>query len=128
MFDFLWYKNLAKPPFSPPDWIFTPVWIVLYIFIFASLALYFARKSENKKSGYIYYFVQLLLNFIWFPIFFRMQNIKLAFVDIILLIVFVILTIYKFYSVSKFSGLILVPYLLWIIFAAYLNAGILFLN
>jgi len=128
MFDFLWYKNLAKPPLSPPDWIFTPVWIVLYILIFASLALYFVRKAENKKSGYIYYFAQLLLNFIWFPIFFWMQNIKLAFVDIILLVIFVILTIYKFYSVSKFSGLILVPYLLWIIFAAYLNAGILFLN
>ncbi len=122
MFDSNWYDTLTKPLLNPPGWVFTPVWIILYITIFASLILYTIKFSHNSKlSGYIYFVVQMLLNLAWSPAFFYAHNIGLALVIIILLDIMVILMIAKFLSVSKLSGLILIPYLIWILFATYLN-------
>ena len=128
MYSTEWYTNLIKPPFSPPDWIFTPVWTFLYITIFLAFFIYFKTPQCSKKSGYIYFFTQLLLNFIWSPIFFILQNIPLALFVVILMDIFTILTIRKFLSYSTISGLLLVPYLIWILFATYLNFGYLILN
>lgn len=128
MFNSAWYYNLLKPPFSPPDWVFSPVWSVLYFTIFISLLLYIFKPAKNKKIGYIYFILQLILNLLWTPAFFYLQNIKLALIVIIFLDIFVIFTIKKFYFVSKLSGLILIPYLIWILFATYLNIGYLVLN
>ena len=128
MYSTEWYTNLIKPSFSPPDWIFTPVWTFLYITIFLAFFIYFKTPQCSKKSGYIYFFTQLLLNFIWSPIFFILQNIPLALLVIILMDIFTILTIRKFLSYSTISGLLLVPYLIWILFATYLNFGYLILN
>ena len=123
MFKSVWYYNLTKPPLAPPDWIFPPVWSILYFSMLVALLLYLFKPSQNKKSGYIYFAVQLILNLLWTPAFFYLQNIILALIVIILLDIFVILTIKSFYKVSKISGLILMPYLLWILFATYLNIG-----
>lgn len=128
MFKSAWYYNLSKPPFSPPDWLFQPVWFVLYFTILAALMLYIFKTNKDKKSGYIYFIMQLILNLLWTPAFFYLQNIKLALIIIVFLDVFVILTIRKFYSVSKLSGLILIPYFIWILFATYLNIGYFILN
>lgn len=128
MFSSEWYYNLTKPILSPPDWIFAPMWTFLYILIIIALILYSITPAKNKKYGYIFFIIQILLNFSWSPIFFLMQNITLALIVIILLDIFVVLTIRKFYSVSKISGIILVPYLIWILFATYLNIGYLILN
>ena len=128
MYNSNWYNNLTQPPFSPPDAIFAPVWGVLYIMIFISLILYYRAKSFNKQSGYIYFTIQLLLNFAWSPVFFGMQNMHLALLIIILLDLFVALTIKTFYSVSKPAGFFLIPYFIWILFATYLNLGYLYLN
>lgn len=128
MFSSEWYYNLTKPILSPPDWIFAPMWTFLYILIIIALILYAITPAKNKKYGYIFFIIQILLNFSWSPIFFLMQNITLALIVIILLDIFVVLTIRKFYSVSKISGIILVPYLIWILFATYLNIGYLILN
>lgn len=128
MFNSTWYKSLIKPPLAPPDWIFAPAWAFLYLTILVSFALYLVAKGENKKSGYLFFVIQMLLNVAWSPVFFGLQNIGFAFVIIILLDVFVYLTIRKFYSVSKLAGIILVPYLIWILYATYLNFGYLFLN
>lgn len=78
--------------------------------------------------GYIYFSTQLILNLLWTPAFFYLQNILLAVIIIILLDIFVVLTIKSFYKVSKISGLILIPYLIWIFFATYINIGYLVLN
>lgn len=128
MFKSVWYYNLTKPPLAPPDWIFPPVWSILYFSMLVALLLYLFKPSQNKKSGYIYFIAQLILNLLWTPAFFYLQNIVLALIVIILLDIFVILTIKSFYKVSKISGLILMPYLLWILFATYLNIGYLVLN
>ena len=128
MFKSVWYYNLTKPPLAPPDWIFPPVWSILYFSMLVALLLYLFKPTQNKKSGYIYFAVQLILNLLWAPVFFYLKNMFLALIVIILLDIFVILTIKSFYKVSKISGLILIPYLIWILFATYLNIGYLVLN
>ncbi len=128
MYNSIWYNNLIKPPMAPPNWLFAPVWGILYAMIAAALIIYINKQGYGKKSGYIFFVIQLVLNFIWSPVFFGMQNMTLALVIVILMDIFVFLTFKKFYSVSKISGLLLIPYFLWILFATYLNAGYLFLN
>ena len=128
MINEIWYNSLIKPPFAPSDYIFAPVWTILYFTILISFILYFFKKQEHKNLGYTYFFIQLILNFLWTPSFFYLKNIVLAFVVIIFLDIFVFLTIKKFYLVSKVAGLILLPYFLWILFATYLNLGYLILN
>lgn len=128
MYNSQWYNNLTKPIFAPPDSIFTPAWVFLYLTVFTSLALYILKPADGKKSGYVYFVVQLGLNFAWSPAFFMMQNMALGLLIIIFMAIFTILTIREFYKVSKTSAFLLIPYLLWIIFATYLNIGYLVLN
>ena len=128
MYNSLWYHSLTKPFLAPPDWIFQPVWSVLYFMIFAALVFYICKKSDDKKSGYIFYVIQLVLNVAWSPVFFVCKRIFPALAVIFLLDFFVFLTIRKFYSVSKISGILLIPYFVWILFASYLNIGYFLLN
>lgn len=128
MFNQVWYNSLTKPPLTPPASVFSPVWTILYITIFVALFLYIKSPSENKKEGYYYFAAQLILNLLWSPIFFGLMNMTLALVDIILMDVFILLTIRRFYAVSKASARLLYPYLIWIVFATYLNFAYLVLN
>lgn len=129
MFDFTWYQSLIQPPLAPPSWLFSPVWTCLYISILVSLILYIKKYSINKKTwGYVLFFTQLLVNFAWTPAFFGVKNIELAFIIIVLLDILIILNIIEFSKVSKASGYILIPYLIWVLFATYLNLGIMILN
>ena len=129
MFDFSWSQTLNQPPLAPPAWIFTPVWSVLYASMLVSLIIYvFTFTFNSKTGGYVLFFTQLLLNLSWTPAFFELKNISLALIILILLDILVLLTILEFSKVSKWAGRILIPYFLWIIFATYLNIGILFLN
>ncbi len=124
-----WYNTLNKPFLTPPAKIFMPAWMVLYILIFTSLLLYMnAKTTENKTLGYIAFIIQLILNFSWSPVFFQFQNIGLSFIIILLLTISIIVTIIYFSRVSKISAILLIPYLLWVIFAMYLNYGIMKLN
>ncbi|MBO5949016.1 tryptophan-rich sensory protein [bacterium] len=128
MYNSAWYNNLIKPAFAPNNELFAPVWTILYLLIFISLILYILTKKEEKGAGYTYFTIQMILNLIWSPIFFFFQQITLALVVIILLDIFVILTIKKFYSISKLSAVLLIPYLIWILFATYLNFAYMILN
>ena len=129
MFNTIWYDTLAKPFLTPPSEVFAPAWIILYITILASLIVFTITKTRrNKIKGYTCFLIQLLLNIAWAPVFFTMENIVLALIIILLLDIFVILTIKEFYKISQISAGILLPYLIWIIFATYLNIGILILN
>ncbi len=129
MFDSKWYNSLSKPFLSPPASVFRPVWSILYILIIASFILYALKHSElDKIKGYIFFGLQMILNGLWSPIFFYFQNMFLAFICIILMDIFVILTIKEFYKISKPAGLLLIPYLVWILFATYLNFGYIWLN
>lgn len=129
MYNSIWFNSLTKPVFNPPAKIFPPVWTILYILIFISLALFiFAKSDFSKRKGYVLFAIQMLLNLLWSPVFFLMQNIGLALFIIILLDIFVLLTAKNFYKISKPAGILLFPYLLWISFATYLNIAYFVLN
>ncbi len=127
--DMIWYESLNKPLFTPPDDIFTPAWIYLYVLIFLALLTFIYTKSEkDKKLGYFLFSIQMVLNFAWMPAFFFLKNITMSFVIIIFMLVFTFMTIAEFFKISKMSAALLVPYILWICFAAYLNYGMMYLN
>lgn len=128
MHDTTWYHSLNSPALTPPDWIFVPVWFVLYVLMFVSLAFYIISNDANKKLGYIFFVIQFLLNLSWSPVFFGLKSILGGFIVIVLLDIFVYLTLRAFCKASKWACIFLTPYFLWILFATYLNSGYLFLN
>lgn len=111
-----WYAGLNKPVFSPPNWVFGPVWTILYILMGISLYLVWQKKKIPPV-----FWVQLILNALWSTIFFGLKNPGLALVDIIALWIAIILTIKSFYKINKFAGKLLIPYFLWVSFATILN-------
>ena len=124
-----WYKFLQKPPFTPPAIVFTVAWTILYILIFLSFVFYVKTGiTKEKLVPIILYLIQLALNFAWPYVFFRVHNMELGLILIILMIILVTLTITLFYKTSKTASFLLVPYLLWLFFAAYLNFGFIKLN
>ena len=128
MFNSTWYKSLIKPPLSPPDTVFGPMWSFLYFCIFLSLVLFFIKNESNKKFGYALFFTQLFLNFLWVVAFFSFKSIVLGFCTIVFLDITVFFTIIEFYKNSKLSAILLFPYFIWILFATYLNFEFLVLN
>ena len=129
MINFNWYSTLIQPPLAPPSWLFSPVWIVLYGLMIVSLIIYITTISEkNKVWGYLLFVVQILLNLAWTPAFFGVKNIGLALLIVILLDIVVIFNIIEFAKFSKLSAKLIIPYLLWILFATYLNTGLYILN
>ena len=129
MKNFDWYQTLIKPTFTPPDWIFTQAWIVLYFTIALSLMFFLKTGFSKEKILPLSVFAfQLLLNLLWSPVFFGLQNIKLALIVICFLWGSIIFTIILFHKYSKLSAYLLIPYLFWVTFAMYLNYRFLILN
>ncbi len=127
--DYSWYSTLIQPPLKPPAWIFAPVWTILYISMGVALFLYARKESVVSKAwGYVLFFTQLLVNLAWSPAFFGLKNIVLALVLIILLDILVLFNIIEFFKVSKSATRCLIPYFIWLLFATYLNIGIVVLN
>ena len=128
-YDYLWFNELNKPVLSPPAEIFPPVWGILYFMIIVSFFLFAFKKTSYKKiNGYILSFIQILLNILWTPVFFTYKNIYAALIVLILLDIMVFFNIKEFFRISKASGILLIPYFLWILFATYLNIGFIVLN
>lgn len=123
-----WYANLAKPGFSPPNWLFGPVWTLLYILMGGALYLVWQQTKSLVSVTVIVFFVQLALNFAWSFIFFKLHSPVGALVDIMLLWLAIAASMILFYQVSKTASLLLVPYLAWVSFATVLNAAIVRLN
>jgi tryptophan-rich sensory protein len=127
--DYSWYSELIQPVLKPPAWLFAPVWIILYISMGVALFLYAKKVTLKSKSwGYLLFFTQLLVNLSWTPAFFGLKNIYLALALIMLLDVLVLFNIIEFFKISKSAGRCLIPYFLWLLFATYLNLGIVILN
>ena len=118
------YSYINRPLLSPPSWLFPVVWTILYILMGISNAIYYIKTNKVPTI----YIVQLLVNFIWPLIFFNLEAYLLSFIVILLLIILVIKMIQEFLTVSKLAGFIQIPYLLWLLFAAYLNFSIYLLN
>jgi tryptophan-rich sensory protein len=125
-----WYDTLQKPFFSPPNWLFGPVWIVLYILMGIALYLVWREIDSNKeaKTGIILFIAQLVFNFLWSYLFFGLHSILLSTLAIVILLALILLTTFKFYKVSKNAAYIMVPYILWVSFATILNISYLLLN
>ena len=129
MIDYSWYNSLIQPPLKPPAWLFSPVWIILYALMGLSLFIYIKEYSIKSKAwGYIVFFVQLLVNLSWSPVFFGLKNIGFALALIILLDILVLINIFEFSKISKMAGKLLIPYFIWILFATYRNVGYFILN
>lgn len=125
-----WYVTLEKPLLNPPSWVFGPVWIALYALM--GIAAYLVWKNGLKESkvriALGVFGIQLMLNTLWSITFFGLGNLALALANISALFVAIIWTLILFYRISRRAGYLLVPYLLWVGFATYLNVAILILN
>ncbi len=125
-----WYSTLNKPPFSPPNWIFGPVWTILYFLMGVSAFLVWKQglKKKQVKEALLVFLTQLFFNFIWSILFFGLHSPILGLLDIIILWVLILITIVKFHKISKLAAYLLVPYILWVSFATILNFYIWILN
>jgi tryptophan-rich sensory protein len=125
-----WYANLNKPAFNPPNWIFGPVWTTLYIMMGISAFLIWRKGLDSKlvRVALVCFIVQLILNAIWTPLFFGLRSPLAGLIDIILLLSVIDLTVMLFLRISKPAALLLVPYVLWVLFATILNASVYLLN
>ena len=122
------YSILNKPAFSPPGFIFPVVWTILYILMGASSYIVYFSNSSNKSKALLLYCIQLFFNFCWSIIFFGLDLFLFAFIWLIALIFIIIIMIRQFLSVNPLSAYLQSPYLIWCIFAAYLNFSIFLLN
>ncbi|GGH00088.1 MULTISPECIES: TspO/MBR family protein [Pedobacter] len=125
-----WYPTLQKPSFNPPNWLFAPVWTTLYILIGIAAYLVWTRRDKivHFPRTVAIYLIQLILNLCWSFIFFYLHEIGFALAEIILLLAIIILNALTFYKINKWAGLLFIPYILWVGFAAFLNYNIFILN
>ena len=124
------FESLVKPPLSPPGWLFPVVWTLLYVLMgISSYIIYQADANKIiKRSAITAYALQLFFNFFWSIIFFNMKNYLFAFIWLILLILAIVATMIRFKRISDTAFYLLIPYIIWCIFALYLNYGIYLLN
>ena len=122
-----WYSILNKPVFNPPDWVFGPVWTILYLMMTISIWLYWHSKKRDINTIYIY-FIHLVFNTTWSVVFFVLHNMLLALVVLISLIVLIFILIVRLKSVNLVSSYLMIPYLIWCMFALVLNFNLILLN
>jgi len=124
-----WYLEIVKPEWTPPSWIFGPVWFFLYFCMgVAAFLIWESKKNKKIKLPMTIFVLQLILNALWSWIFFGMNNLLYSIIEIIILLSMIVLTIILFYRINKKAGMILIPYLLWVGFATILNYNIWLLN
>lgn len=124
------FASLAQPPLPPPGWVFPVAWTVLYLLMGAASCLIWQSDAlqPEKKGALTWYALQLAVNFVWPLLFFGAGEYGIALLWLLLLIILVLMTIAAFGDISRTAAWLLVPYLLWLLFAAYLNAGVWALN
>ena len=124
-----WYAMLERPPGTPPNGVFGPIWTILFAMMGYALAVVLsADPGKERKQALRWFSIQFLFNLAWTPVFFGLHRIDAALVIIALLLVAVVVVVGKFLRVSRLAGWLLVPYLLWVGYASYLNAGFWWLN
>lgn len=123
-----WYPYLNKPALTPPDSVFPIAWSILYVLMGISIGLVWLTRSPRRSGLVALFVIQLFFNFMWSILFFYLRNPFLGMIDIILLDIFVITYMIRSYRVSKAASLLFMPYILWVLFASYLNGYILMNN
>ncbi|MBD1135086.1 tryptophan-rich sensory protein [Pelagibacterales bacterium SAG-MED47] len=122
-----WYSQLIKSNYNPPDWIFAPIWITLYLMMTIAIWLFWHSKKRDMNTIYIY-FIHVVFNTTWSIVFFGLHKIFLALVVLIGLIFLIIVLIQRFKRVNLLSYYLMIPYLLWTVYALFLNFNLLVLN
>jgi tryptophan-rich sensory protein len=132
MTDSRWYKSLNQSPLTPPSWVFPIAWTILYALIIASVLVFLSATTTIstgvRSVGFFYYCAAWALNIAWSPLFFTYARPDLSFVIVVGMLAFIALNIWAFYPVSRLASYLLVPYLLWVSLATYLNGYIVFMN
>ena len=126
-----WYPTIEKPIFNPPNWVFAPVWTMLFIMTGIAAGMVWNKLETNKelvKKGLLFFTVQLLLNALWSYLFFGLNNILLALIEIVLLWLIIYETYHIFKQIDKRASYLLIPYLAWVGFATILTGSIFWLN
>lgn len=125
-----WYQDLVKPAFTPPGWVFAPVWIILYLFMGAASYLVLVSRGDTaqRRLAVILFYVHLAVNTAWAYLFFGLRRPSWALADIVVLLVMITVLIRMFGRFNRAAAALLVPYWLWVAFATYLNYGIWRLN
>ncbi|MDO8428891.1 MAG: TspO/MBR family protein [Candidatus Diapherotrites archaeon] len=123
-----WYAGLVKPWFSPPNFLFAPVWTILYVLMGIALYLIWRKGFQENKTSIKIFFVQLLLNAFWSIVFFGFKQLFNAFIVIIFLWISILACILLFYKIDKKASYLLIPYLAWVSFAGILNYSVWALN
>ncbi len=124
-----WFHTLRQAPLSPPEWLYAPVWTMLYaLMAIAAWLAWRTRVSSCRSGGLRMWWVQLFVNLGWTVVFFGLHAPVVALIDLAILIMALVLTIRPFRTIRPMAAYLMVPYLLWSVFAFYLNAGIVFLN
>lgn len=123
------FEALNKPPLTPPGWLFPVVWSILFVLMgIASYLVLISQSASSTRTALIFYGVQLFFNFLWSIIFFNFRLYLFAFVWLVALWLLIFITTCKFYKISKKAAYLMLPYILWVTFAGYLNFGIYLLN
>lgn len=122
------YAGLDTPSITPPPIVFPIVWSILYTLMGISLYIFSESDYLDKEKGYIFYILQLIVNALWTPIFFTLELRLVAFIWITLLLILVVLMIREFFKAKKIAAYLQIPYLIWLLFASYLNLTIYLLN
>lgn len=124
------FEALRQPPLSPPSWLFPVVWTALFILM--GISLYLVLESpdsiDGKEKAFKVYFLQLAFNFMWSIIFFNFGAYEIAFAWLIALLALIVVTTANFFKISTLAGVLMLPYIAWVAFAAYLNLAIAYLN
>lgn len=125
-----WYASLIKPPFNPPNWLFAPVWTLLFLMMAVSAFLIWNRGLQQGKikAALAVFGIQLLLNVLWSILFFGFLSPLSALIEIIFLWLAILFTIILFFRIDRLAGWLLIPYILWVSFASVLNFFIWYLN
>lgn len=123
-----WYATIQKPSWNPPNWLFGPVWSILYLLMGASFAIAWHKGGELGKNMMRWFLVQFLLNLAWSPVFFYFHDIGLALTIIVLMWIAILITIFAAGRVKPLAAWLLVPYISWVSFAMILNSTIYVLN
>ena len=124
-----WYSSLKKAPWNPPGWVFGPIWTVLYALMTVSFLLVWTNiKCFPYCTALNYFFIQLFFNLIWTTIFFQYRAIRVALVDLILTVVFSLLTFIEFQKINSLAAILLIPYIAWLLVAFSLNTYIVIYN
>lgn len=123
-----WYAGLTKPSFTPPNWLFGPVWTTLYAAMAIAVWRIGTPSSAAQKRAVIFFVVQLVLNGVWSPAFFGLESPLLGMLIIVPLWIAIAVTLAAFWRLDRVAGLLLVPYLVWVTYATMLNIAIYALN